>query len=97
MRGKQRFNTPANTFNSNGDGTYTFEAVAATSGAGWITTATPIWNFDWSVNTDYDGSSGPMNWQLQVARFVAPVMAAGTVLQTASVVFTVNTAGAPGT
>ena len=36
---------------------------------------------------DYDGSSGPMNWQLQVARFVAPVMAAGTVLQTASVVF----------
>jgi hypothetical protein len=37
---------------------------------------------------DYDGSSGPMNWQLQVARFVAPVMAAGTVLQTASVVFT---------
>jgi hypothetical protein len=36
---------------------------------------------------DYDGSSGPMNWRLQVARFVAPVMAAGTVLQTASVVF----------
>lgn len=36
---------------------------------------------------DYDGSSGDMNWRLQVARFVAPVMAAGTVLQTASVVF----------
>jgi len=58
MRGKQRFNVPANVFRSNGDGTYTFEAVAATSGAGWITAATPIWNFDWSVNTDYDGSSG---------------------------------------
>ena len=36
---------------------------------------------------DYDGSSGPMNWQLQIARFVAPVMAMGTVLQTASVIF----------
>lgn len=36
---------------------------------------------------DYDGSSGPMNWRLQVARFVAPLMAAGTVLQAASVVF----------
>ena len=58
LRGKQRFNVPANVFGSNGDGTYTFEAVAATSGAGWITPATPIWNFDWSVNTDYDGSSG---------------------------------------
>ena len=36
---------------------------------------------------DYDGSSGPMNWQLQVARFVVPLLAAGTVLQTASLVF----------
>lgn len=58
LRGKRRFNTPANVFNSNGDGTYTFEAVAATSGAGYITPATPIWNFDWSVNTDFEGTSG---------------------------------------
>lgn len=36
---------------------------------------------------DYDGSSGPMNWQLQLARFVVPLLAAGTILQTASVVF----------
>jgi hypothetical protein len=36
---------------------------------------------------DYDGSSGPMNWKLQVARFAAPILAATTVLQTASVVF----------
>src|SRR5688572_7417350 len=36
---------------------------------------------------DYDGSSGPMNWRLEVCRFVVPLMAAGTVLQTASVVF----------
>ncbi len=36
---------------------------------------------------DYSGSSGPMNWQLQLARFVVPLLAAGTVLQAASVVF----------
>jgi hypothetical protein len=36
---------------------------------------------------DYDGSSGPMNWQLQLARFIVPLLAAGTILQTASVVF----------
>ena len=36
---------------------------------------------------DYSGSSGPMNWQLQLARFVVPLLAAGTILQTASVVF----------
>jgi hypothetical protein len=36
---------------------------------------------------DYDGSSGPMNWQVQLARFVVPLLAAGTILQTASVVF----------
>lgn len=39
------------------------------------------------VTLDYGGSSGPMNWRLQVARFAAPIMAAGTVLQAASVVF----------
>lgn len=36
---------------------------------------------------DYSGSSGPMNWRLEVARFTVPIMAASTVLQTASVVF----------
>ncbi|MGN6693990.1 MAG: NAD-binding protein [Aquihabitans sp.] len=36
---------------------------------------------------DYDGSAGEMNWQLQLARFVVPLLAAGTILQTASVVF----------
>ncbi|WP_426571975.1 NAD-binding protein [Aquihabitans sp. McL0605] len=36
---------------------------------------------------DYSGSSGPMNWQLQLARFVVPILAASTILQTASVVF----------
>lgn len=35
----------------------------------------------------YDGPSESINWQLQVARFAAPVLAAGTLLQSASVVF----------
>jgi hypothetical protein len=58
LRTKRRFNTPLNEFHSNGDGTFTWEADAATSGAGWITAQTPLWNFEWSVNTDYDASSG---------------------------------------
>ena len=39
------------------------------------------------ATVNYDGSSGPMNWRLQICRFVVPLMAAGTVLQAASVVF----------
>lgn len=61
LRGKLRFdasNLPANVFNSNGDGTYTFATGAPTGGAGWVTANTPRWNFEWSVNTDFDGSSG---------------------------------------
>ncbi len=63
MRGKTRFgagNAPENTFNSNGDGTYTFQAGFPTGGGlpGWATTTTPFWSIEWSANTDYDGSSG---------------------------------------
>ncbi|WP_395659927.1 NAD-binding protein [Nocardioides sp.] len=36
---------------------------------------------------DYDGSAGDMNWRLQIGRFVVPLMAASTVLITASIVF----------
>jgi uncharacterized membrane protein len=36
---------------------------------------------------DYKGGDQALNWRLQVARFAAPVMAASTVLQTASLVF----------
>lgn len=36
---------------------------------------------------NYKGESTAINWQLQVVRFAAPIMAAGTVLQSASVVF----------
>jgi TrkA-N domain/RyR domain len=36
---------------------------------------------------DYSAGDEALNWRLQVARFAAPVMAASTVLQTASLVF----------
>ena len=36
---------------------------------------------------DYGAGDEALNWRLQLARFVAPVMAASTVLQTASLVF----------
>ena len=50
LRGKLRFNAsnlPENTFNSNGDGTYTFKVGAPTGGAGWVSTTTPRWAFEW--------------------------------------------------
>ncbi|MBX3177311.1 MAG: PEP-CTERM sorting domain-containing protein [Candidatus Hydrogenedentes bacterium] len=57
LRGKLRHNAagqPENTFNSNGDGTYSFAAgVAPTQSS-----PTAVWSFEWSINTDFDGSSG---------------------------------------
>ena len=45
---------PTNTFNSNGDGTYSFAAgVAPTQAA-----PTAVWSFEWSVNVDPSGTSG---------------------------------------
>ncbi len=56
LRAKLRHNAagaPENTFNSNGDGTYTFEAgVAPTQSS-----PTAVWSFEWSINSDYDGTS----------------------------------------
>lgn len=62
LRGKLRFNAanlPENTFNSGGDGTYSFDAGLPPSGFGFApgSTSTAVWNFEWSINTDYDGSS----------------------------------------
>ncbi len=55
LRGKLRHNAagnPENTFNSNGDGTYSFAAgVAPTQSA-----PTAVWSFEWSINSNYDGS-----------------------------------------
>ena len=36
---------------------------------------------------DYGGGTEALNWRLNIARFAAPVMAAGTLIQAASVVF----------
>lgn len=61
LRAKLRFNdsgSPENTFNSNGDGSYTFSPGAAVGGATWVSSTTPVWNFDWSVNTDTTGLTG---------------------------------------
>ena len=52
MRGKLRF--PASgTYNSNGDGTYTFS-----TGSGTGSFPKSEWSYEFTVNTDYDGSSG---------------------------------------
>ena len=57
LRGKLRHNlmgSPENTFNSNGDGTYTFDAgVAPTQ-----TPPTAVWSYEWSINSDYLESTG---------------------------------------
>jgi len=52
MRGKLRY-PASNVYNSNGDGTYTFN-----TGTGGGPAGNSEWSFEWSVNTDYDGSSG---------------------------------------
>ena len=65
LRAKLRFDlacTPQNTFNSNGDGTYSYAAGVAPDGLGGAADCaspeTPVWAFEWSVNTDYDASTG---------------------------------------
>ncbi len=57
LRAKLRHNAsgaPENTFNSNGDGSYSFNPGVAPTQA----SPTAEWSFEWSVNTDYDGTSG---------------------------------------
>ncbi|MBE7636220.1 hypothetical protein GUA87_05150 [Sneathiella sp. P13V-1] len=59
LRAKQRY-PAANVFNYDGVDTYTFEAGRAAdtpSGAGQ-NPSRPLWNFEWSINTDFDGTSG---------------------------------------
>jgi hypothetical protein len=63
IRGKLRFdanNQAQNTFNSNHDGSYTFAAGSpdlSKPHSSWADATTPIWSFDWSINTNHDGSS----------------------------------------
>ena len=63
LRAKLRFDAngdPQNIFNSNGDGTYSFNAGQAVGGFSFAQppTTTPVWNFEWSINSDYKDSSG---------------------------------------
>lgn len=68
LRGKLRHNAagqPENTFNSNGDGTYSFNAgVAPTQSA-----PTAQWSFEWSINSDYSGDDN-FNFMLADLSFV---------------------------
>lgn len=66
LRAKLRFdasNNPANIFNSNGDGTYTFDAGLPPTGFAFApgSTSTAKWNFEWSINSNYDGSVSGRN------------------------------------
>ena len=60
LRAKQRF-PAANVFNSNGDGTYSME-IGNPCPEGFspppFCEATPVWSFEWSVNADFDDSTG---------------------------------------
>ncbi len=60
LRGKLRHDaggSAANIFNSNGDGTYSFNAGVAP------TQSSPVaeWSFEWSINSNFDGSGSDLN------------------------------------
>ena len=71
LRGKLRFdanNTPQNIFNfagtdGSGVGQYNFATGAAPTGFGWDANSptTPIWNIDWSINSNYNGAGDVLN------------------------------------
>jgi hypothetical protein len=62
LRGKLRFNDlnqAENTFNFAGDNDYVFPNEVAPGGFGFDPNSptTPVWSFEWSINTSFDGSS----------------------------------------
>ncbi|WP_427981799.1 PEP-CTERM sorting domain-containing protein [Agarivorans sp.] len=66
LRAKLRFdetNSPQNVFNSDGAGSYQFDNILPPSGFGFApgSTSTAIWNFEWSVNSSFDGSGGMLS------------------------------------
>lgn len=66
LRAKLRFddtNQPANIFNSNGAGSYLFDNTAPPSGFGFApnSPSTAIWNFEWSINSNVDGSGSVLD------------------------------------
>lgn len=62
LRGKLRFDTdnqPKSIYNSNGDGTFSFDAIAPPTGFGWApgSTSSAIWNVDWSIDVSGTAAS----------------------------------------
>ncbi len=63
LRAKLRFdaaNSPQNIFNSQGNGNYVFQAGQPVGGGFGFASGSPstaVWNFEWSINTDQDGTS----------------------------------------
>jgi hypothetical protein len=56
LRGKMRW--PASgTYNSNHDGTYSFDAVVAPGKP----SPTAVWSFEWSINSNFDGNGGVLD------------------------------------
>ena len=75
LRGKLRFNDinlPQNTFNSNGDGTYTFAAGLPPTGFGFASgsTSTALWNFEWSINSDSGDGDGDGDGIVNLSRLL---------------------------
>jgi len=66
LRAKLRFdqnNQPQNVFNSNGNGTYSFATGTPPTGFSFDPSSptTPVWNFEWSINSSFEGSGGALN------------------------------------
>lgn len=66
IRARIRFNesnSPENTFNSDGAGNYIFDAGLPPTGFSFApgSTSSAIWNFDWSVNSNYNGAGGVLD------------------------------------
>jgi len=66
LRAKIRFdaaNNPQNIYNSNGDGSYSFQAGLPPTGFGFApgSTSTAIWNFEWSINSNTNGAGGVLS------------------------------------
>lgn len=63
LRAKVRFdqnNSPQSIYNYDGVDTYTFNAGVPSPGFGFApnSSGTANWNLEWSINTDFDGSTG---------------------------------------